>query len=122
MTEVKFGGLDLAQRVDFTAFEAFKLEDRMLIQIGEKQWPHIDYDIILGRHLPKIDEIEGGFYRIHYDRTGVGDAVEKLISPSIRAKCHGIPRENLMDVYKVGFLHQILLTPVHKSLFLVLLN
>ena len=83
MTDVKFGGLDLAQRVDNSAFVSLVLSNGVLEQIGQKTWAHIDYEIVFN-DMSKINQKEGGFYRISYDRTGVGDAVAKLINPDIK--------------------------------------
>ena len=75
----KFGGLDLAQRVDNSALVVLELDEGVLKQVGQKVWGHIDYEKIFNS-LTKINEIEK-FNKISYDRTGVGDAVAKLISP-----------------------------------------
>jgi len=83
MKSPKFGGLDLAQRVDNSAFVSLELNDGVLEQIGQKTWAHIDYEIVFN-DMSKINQKEGGFYKISYDRTGVGDAVAKLINPDIK--------------------------------------
>ena len=41
---VKFGGLDMAMRVDNSALIVLKLEDGVLEQVGQKVWPHISLD------------------------------------------------------------------------------
>ena len=79
----KFGGLDLAQRVDNSALVVLKLEDNKLSQVGQKTWAHIDYEKVFN-DVTKINEVEEGMYKICYDRTGVGDAVAKLINQEIR--------------------------------------
>lgn len=84
MKDVKFGGLDLAQRVDNSAFISLKLTDGVLEQIGQKTWAHIDYEVVFN-DMSKINKAEDGFYKISYDRTGVGDAVAKLINPDIKS-------------------------------------
>tara|TARA_R100000656_G_scaffold102618_1_gene74643 strand:+ start:21 stop:614 length:594 start_codon:yes stop_codon:yes gene_type:complete len=81
----KYGGLDLAQRVDNSALVVLELEEGVLNQVGQKVWPHIDYEKIF-QSLTKINEIEK-FNKICYDRTGVGDAVAKLINPAMRKIC-----------------------------------
>jgi len=81
----KYGGLDLAQRVDNSALVVLELEEGVLNQVGQKVWPHIDYEKIFNS-LTKINELEK-FNKICYDRTGVGDAVAKLISPTMRKIC-----------------------------------
>ena len=84
MKTPKFGGLDLAQRVDNSALVILKLNDNKLEQIGQKTWSHIDYEKVFN-DVSKINEIEKGLHRISYDRTGVGDAVAKLINPDIKS-------------------------------------
>ena len=84
MKDVKFGGLDLAQRVDNSAFISLKLTDGVLEQIGQKTWAHIEYEVVFN-DMSKINKAEDGFYKISYDRTGVGDAVAKLINPDIKS-------------------------------------
>jgi phage terminase large subunit-like protein len=83
MKTPKFGGLDLAQRVDNSALVVLKLEDGKLSQVGQKTWAHIDYEQVFN-DVSKINNIEEGMHKICYDRTGVGDAVAKLINPEIR--------------------------------------
>ena len=53
---VKFGGLDMAMRVDNSALIVLKLEDGVLEQIGQKVWPHISLDKVAGDML-KIQRI-----------------------------------------------------------------
>ena len=84
MKDVKFGGLDLAQKVDNSAFISLKITDGVLAQIGQKTWAHIDYEVVFN-DMSKINKAEDGFYKISYDRTGVGDAVAKLINPDIKS-------------------------------------
>ena len=75
--------MDLAQRVDNSALVVLKLESGQLEQIGQKTWAHIDYEQVFN-DVSKINNIEEGMHKICYDRTGVGDAVAKLINPEIR--------------------------------------
>ena len=84
----KYGGLDLAQRVDNSALVVLELDDGVLKQVGQKVWAHIDYSLIF-KSLEKINELEK-FNKISYDRTGVGDAVAKLIMPSMRKICRPV--------------------------------
>ena len=42
----KFGGLDLAQRVDNSALVVLELQDGVLNQVGQKVGEHIDYSLI----------------------------------------------------------------------------
>ncbi len=91
---IKFGGLDLAQRIDNSAFMSAKYEDDKLDQIGMKLWPHIDFSIVWD-DIGRINELEDWFKRIHYDRTGVGDGLRKLIPPHLRR-----------IIFPVAFTHQ----------------
>ena len=84
----KYGGLDLAQRVDNSALVVLELDEGVLKQVGQKVWAHIDYSLIF-KSLEKINELEK-FNKISYDRTGVGDAVAKLIMPSMRKVCRPV--------------------------------
>lgn len=84
----KYGGLDLAQRVDNSALVVLELDEGVLKQVGQKVWGHIDYSLIF-KSLEKINELEK-FNKISYDRTGVGDAVSKLIMPSMRKVCRPV--------------------------------
>jgi len=84
----KYGGLDLAQRVDNSALVVLELDAGVLKQVGQKVWGHIDYEKIF-QSLEKINELER-FNKICYDRTGVGDAVAKLIMPNMRKICRPV--------------------------------
>ena len=83
MKTPKFGGLYLAKSVYNSALVVLKLEDGKLSQVGQKTWAHIDYEQVFN-DVSKINDIEEGMHKICYDRTGVGDAVAKLINPEIR--------------------------------------
>ena len=61
MKTPKFGGLDLAQRVDNSALVVLKLEDGKLSQVGQKTWAHIDY-VQVFNYLSKINNIEEGMH------------------------------------------------------------
>ena len=56
-TSVKFGGLDLALRVDNTVLEVLTLEDGILDQTGQKVWPHMKFSEI-NDDLVKINKLE----------------------------------------------------------------
>jgi len=77
----KFGGLDIALRVDNTAFICLKLEDGVLEQVGQRVWPHIDYSDI-ARDMLKIQRHEK-MAAIGYDRLGAGDGAKRLFSKEI---------------------------------------
>ena len=78
---VKYGGLDVALRVDNTAFCCLKLEDGQLEQIGQKIWPHISFQEIADDML-KIQHRER-MHSIGYDRLGVGDGSRQLFSKQL---------------------------------------
>lgn len=78
MAEVYFGGLDLAKRVDYSAFVLLKYFEGELIQCGQKEWPHINYRVVAD-DMYKINQR----YRMNklcFDRSGVGDAAQELFS------------------------------------------
>ena len=81
MTSVRFGGLDLALRVDNTAFCCLELEDGILDQIGAKVWPHIGFKVI-SEDLLKIQHRER-MHSIGYDRIGIGDGARELFSKEL---------------------------------------
>ncbi len=78
----KFGGLDLAKRIDNSALEILTLKDKVLYHTGEKVWPHIKYnDIIFGNDeedgLMQIQEKEN-MNIIGFDRNNTGDSVMEI--------------------------------------------
>jgi len=78
---VKFGGLDVALRVDNTALVVLKLEDGVLEQVGQKVWPHMALDKVADDVL-KIQQLER-MKAIGYDRLGIGDGAKQLFSKEI---------------------------------------
>lgn len=78
---VNFGGLDIALRVDNTAFQCLKLEDGQLEQRGQKVWPHIGFKSI-AEDLLKIQQRER-MHSIGYDRLGMGDGARQLFPKEI---------------------------------------
>ena len=78
---VKFGGLDVALRVDNTALVVLKLEDGVLEQVGQKVWPHMSLDKVADDML-KIQQLER-MKAIGYDRLGIGDGAKQLFSKEI---------------------------------------
>jgi phage terminase large subunit-like protein len=78
---VKFGGLDVALRVDNTALVVLKLEDGVLEQVGQKVWPHMSLDKVADDVL-KIQQLER-MKAIGYDRLGIGDGAKQLFSKEI---------------------------------------
>tara|TARA_R110002167_G_scaffold285023_1_gene490182 strand:+ start:101 stop:679 length:579 start_codon:yes stop_codon:yes gene_type:complete len=78
---VKFGGLDVALRVDNTALVVLKLEDGVLEQVGQKVWPHMSLDKVADDVL-RIQQLER-MKAIGYDRLGIGDGAKQLFSKEI---------------------------------------
>lgn len=78
---VRFGGLDVALRVDNTALVVLKLEDGVLEQVGQKVWPHMSLDKVADDML-KIQQLER-MKAIGYDRLGIGDGAKQLFSKEI---------------------------------------
>ena len=78
---VKFGGLDMAMRVDNSALIVLKLEDGVLEQVGQKVWPHISLDKVADDML-KIQHIER-MKAVGYDRLGIGDGARQLFSKEV---------------------------------------
>ena len=81
---VKFGGLDVALRVDNTALIVLKLEDGILEQVGQKVWPHMSLDKVADDML-KIQQLER-MKAIGYDRLGIGDGAKQLFNKEIPLK------------------------------------
>ena len=79
--DLYFGGLDLAKRVDFSAFVLLEMKDGVLTQRGQKSWPHINYRTV-ANDLLKIQR-KYKMSKICYDRSGVGDAVAELFSKEL---------------------------------------
>ena len=72
----KFGGLDLAKRVDSSVLEILTLRDGVLHHTGHKIWDRVNYKT-QAEDMMEIQKIER-MNRIGVDRTGVGDAVLEL--------------------------------------------
>lgn len=75
---VYFGGLDLAKRVDFSAFVMLEYENGILKQKGQKTWPHVNYKSVASS-IYKINQ-KYRMQKICFDRSGVGDAAQELFS------------------------------------------
>lgn len=78
--DLLFGGVDLAKRIDHSAFESIKLQDGILKEKYYMEWPHTNYAIV-ATDLKKIhaklpQELIG------FDRSGVGDAASELFDKS----------------------------------------
>lgn len=80
---IRFGGLDLAKRIDHSALIILKFdtENWRLKQEGFLKWPHVSYGKVaedtLQINLKMPMELLG------FDRTGVGDAAAELFDKSM---------------------------------------
>lgn len=70
----KFGGLDVALRVDSTAFFGVKLEEGVFEEIGNRVWAHV-HPAVIRDDLLDIQRVEK-FYNIGYDRLGTGEVIK----------------------------------------------
>ncbi len=79
--EVFYGGLDLAKRIDHSAFILLKFHNKRLEQVGQKIWPHINYSTV----AMDVLKIQRKYLcaKICFDRSGVGDAAQELFSREI---------------------------------------
>lgn len=80
---IRFGGLDLAKRVDHSALEILKFntEDWRLEEEGFLEWPHVSYGKVAQDTL-KIN-LKMPMELLGFDRTGVGDAAAELFDKSM---------------------------------------
>jgi len=78
---VYFGGLDLAKRVDLSAFVLLEYDNGVLTQKGQKTWEHINYKVV-ATDILKIQR-KYRMTKIVVDRTGVGDAVMEMFTKEI---------------------------------------
>ena len=78
---VYFGGLDLAKRVDLSAFVMLEFVDGVLTQKGQKAWEHINYKKVASDIL--VIQRKYRMTKICVDRTGVGDAVIEMFTNEI---------------------------------------
>jgi len=70
----KFGGLDVALRVDNTALFVMELKDGVFEEIGNKIWGHVDPSIIRD-DLLNIQR-EEKMFAIGFDRLGTGEVIK----------------------------------------------
>lgn len=79
---LRFGGLDLAKRVDHSALEILKFntEEWRLEEEGFLKWPHVSYGKVADDTL-KIN-LKMPMELLGFDRTGVGDAAAELFDKS----------------------------------------
>ncbi len=77
---LRFGGIDLAKRIDHSAMIILKWEDGILKQEGHKIWPHVNYSVVADdvKTINRARPCE----MIGFDRSGVGDAASELFDKS----------------------------------------
>lgn len=117
MNAVKYGGLDIALRVDNTSLCVLKLEDGVLDQIGQKVWPHIAFREI-NNDLLKIQRLER-MSAIGFDRLGVGDGAKQLFSKELPLRDIVSSQPNKLDMISLvkGLFDQERLTVHDKDLY-----
>jgi len=117
MNSIKYGGLDLALRVDNTSLCVLKLEDGILDQVGQKIWPHIAFKEI-NEDLLKIQNLER-MKAIGYDRLGVGDGAKQLFDKQIPLRDIVSSQPNKFDMISLvkGLFDQERLTVHDKDLY-----
>jgi len=84
----KFGGLDLAKRVDSSVLIVLTLKDSVLYHTAHKIWDKVNYKT-QAEDMMNIQEIER-MNKIGVDRTGVGDAVLELFPLWLQKTMHQI--------------------------------
>ena len=77
---LRFGGIDLAKRIDHSAMIVLKWEHGILKQEGHLIWPHVNYSDV-ARDVLKIQTVKP-CEMIGFDRSGVGDAASELFDKS----------------------------------------
>jgi len=107
---LRIGGMDLAKRVDHSAFIILKLEDGTLKQEAHMIWPHVKYGKVASDVLKFQDKFP--MEKIGFDRNSVGDfAVElfdKTALPMEGIKTTMQSKLDMINVVKIMF-HQGLL-------------
>ncbi len=107
---IRIGGMDLAKRVDHSAFIILKLEDGILKQEAHYIWPHVKYGKVAGDVLKFQNKLP--MEKIGFDRNSVGDfAVElfdKTALPMEGIKTTMQSKLDMINVLKILF-HQGLL-------------
>lgn len=75
---MRFGGLDLAKRVDHSALQILQIKEGTdcLEDYAYQIWPHVNYNTV-AKNMLKIQQAHP-MNLVGYDRTGVGDAVIEL--------------------------------------------
>jgi len=107
----KFGGLDLAKRIDASALEILTLKKGVLHHTAEKIWHGIDYKTVADdvMYIQKIEVMN----LIGADATGVGDAVmdifPKYMKKILRPIKFTMPKKlEMIDVVQQLFQNNLL--------------
>lgn len=77
---LRFGGLDLAKRIDHSAMIMLKWDGGILKQEGHLIWPHVNYSKV-AEDVKQINR-KKPCEMIGFDRSGVGDAASELFDKS----------------------------------------
>lgn len=113
---VRIGGLDLAKRVDHSAFIILKIEDGVLKQEAHHIWPHVKYGKVAADLLTIQDKFM--MEKIGFDRNSVGDFAVELFDqtalPMEGIKTTMQSKLDMINVLKILF-HQGLLQIDRKS-------
>lgn len=113
---IRIGGMDLAKRVDHSAFIILKLDEGILKQEAHYIWPHVKYGVVAGDVLKFQNKFP--MEKIGFDRNSVGDfAVElfdKTALPMEGIKTTMQSKLDMINVLKILF-HQGLLQIDKKS-------
>ena len=89
---IRIGGMDLAKRVDHSAFIILKLEDGMLKQEAHYIWPHVKYGQVAGDVLKFQNKLP--MEKIGFDRNSVGDFAVELFDKT------ALPMEGIVTTMK----------------------
>ena len=89
---LRIGGMDLAKRVDHSAFIILKLEDGILKQEAHYIWPHVKYGKVAGDILKFQDKMP--MEKIGFDRNSVGDFAIELFDKT------ALPMEGIVTTMK----------------------
>jgi len=89
---IRIGGMDLAKRVDHSAFIILKLEDGILKQEAHYIWPHVKYGQVAGDVLKFQNQLP--MEKIGFDRNSVGDFAVELFDKT------ALPMEGIVTTMK----------------------
>jgi len=89
---LRIGGMDLAKRVDHSAFIILKLEDGILKQEAHYIWPHVKYGQVAGDLLKFQKNLP--MEKIGFDRNSVGDFAIELFDET------ALPMEGITTTMK----------------------